>query len=316
MGISLCMIVKDEEKSIEKCLASMDEIVDEIIIVDTGSTDSTKDICRKFKKARVFDFKWSDDFSAARNESLKHATEEWILVLDADETIPQEDLEKIRELTQQSDVPAFSLEQRSYLHDNSYVSHWLVRFFRNTMGFYFKNRVHELVEDSVKEKGLEYKKEDIVIKHSGSLKDAKLINEKKEYYKKLLLKQLEENPGNERYNYQVGRMYVEEKEFDKALEFLEKASKINPNYKLVFSDIAKVHLQLRNNEKAIEFYKKSLELNPGNPSPANNLAVVLMSVGKFEEAKEILKDQIKKHPQEKALRKNYDQCLKNLNAIS
>src|SRR3989338_5500840 len=94
--ISLCMIVKNEEKYLEQCLNSVKDIADETIIVDTGSTDKTKEIAKKFK-ARVFDFKWSDDFSEARNESLKHATKEWILVLDADEIIDKNGLEKIKE---------------------------------------------------------------------------------------------------------------------------------------------------------------------------------------------------------------------------
>src|SRR3990167_8792325 len=93
--ISLCMITKNEEKWLEQCLNSVKEIVDEIIIVDTGSTDKTKEIAKKFN-AKFFDFKWIGDFSAARNESLNHATKDWILVLDADETIAKEDLEKIK----------------------------------------------------------------------------------------------------------------------------------------------------------------------------------------------------------------------------
>src|SRR3989344_5938628 len=93
--ISLCMITKDEEKYLEQCLSSVNSLVDEIIIVDTGSNDKTKEIAKKFK-AKVFDFKWIDDFSAARNESLKHATKDWILVIDADEIIEQKGLNIIK----------------------------------------------------------------------------------------------------------------------------------------------------------------------------------------------------------------------------
>ena len=83
------MIVKDEENYLEQCLSSAKGLADEIIIVDTGSKDKTKEIAKKFN-AKVFDFKWNDDFSAARNESLKHATKDWILVLDADESLSKE----------------------------------------------------------------------------------------------------------------------------------------------------------------------------------------------------------------------------------
>ena len=87
--ISLCMITKNEENYLEQCLDSAKEIADEIIIVDTGSTDKTKEIAKSFG-AKIVDFKWNEDFSEARNESLKHATKEWILVLDADEEIDPE----------------------------------------------------------------------------------------------------------------------------------------------------------------------------------------------------------------------------------
>src|SRR3990167_648830 len=104
--ISLCMIVKNEEKYLGQCLNSVKEIVNEVIITDTGSTDKTKEIAKKFK-AKIFDFKWNDDFSEARNESLKHATKEWILVLDADEIINRDDLNKIKEIVKDKETDAF-----------------------------------------------------------------------------------------------------------------------------------------------------------------------------------------------------------------
>ena len=114
--LSLCMIVKNEEKFLEQCLNSVRELVDEIVIVDTGSTDKTKEIAAKFTN-KIFDFQWCDDFSAARNESLKHATGDWILVLDADETIAWKDLSEIRKLIDDADasVSGFVLLQRNYV---------------------------------------------------------------------------------------------------------------------------------------------------------------------------------------------------------
>src|SRR5471030_3198558 len=88
--VSLCMIVKDEEEYLPRCLSSINDIVDEIIIVDTGSTDKTVDIAKKFG-AKVYYFKWNNNFSEARNESLKYATKDWILILDADDEFYVED---------------------------------------------------------------------------------------------------------------------------------------------------------------------------------------------------------------------------------
>ena len=161
-------------------------------------------------------------------------------------------------------------------------------------------------------KNLKYKRIDVVLHHFGSVKDEKLITEKTGQYSNIILKQLEENPNSARYNYQAARMYVGRNDFTNALKHFEKAAKIDPNYKLVFSEIAKIYMQMNDKNRAIEYFKKSMKHNPDNPSPANNLAVVYMSIGKFKQAKELLEEQLKKHHDNKALKYNYDEVLKNL----
>jgi glycosyltransferase involved in cell wall biosynthesis len=88
--VSLCMIVKNEEYYLPRCLSSVNNIVDEVIIVDTGSTDKTVEIAKSFG-AKVYFFPWNNNFSEARNESLKYASKEWILILDADDELYTED---------------------------------------------------------------------------------------------------------------------------------------------------------------------------------------------------------------------------------
>ncbi len=100
--ISLCMIVKNEEATLARCLETVRDIVDEINIVDTGSTDRTKDIARQYTD-RVFDFVWTNSFAEARNESYKYATKDYILYLDADDVILEADREKFKELKETLD---------------------------------------------------------------------------------------------------------------------------------------------------------------------------------------------------------------------
>ena len=152
--LSLCMIVRDEENFLEQCLDSVKDFVDEIVIVDTGSKDKTKEIAKRFT-GKVYDFEWCDDFSKAKNEALKHAAKDWILSLDADETINEGDFEKIRQAIT-SDAKAFRLNIVNLTKKGNKVFK-LIRLFRNNEGFCFKNRVHELVDDSVTEKGFEIK---------------------------------------------------------------------------------------------------------------------------------------------------------------
>ncbi|MBL0712169.1 MAG: glycosyltransferase, partial [Desulfosarcina sp.] len=114
-SLSLCMIVKNEEKYIARCLESLKPIVDEMIVVDTGSSDVTRDIVEVFG-AKVFDFEWNDDFSAARNFSLKQASGDWILVMDADEVIASSDHKTFRSLIRKHNNgrAAFSIVTRNY----------------------------------------------------------------------------------------------------------------------------------------------------------------------------------------------------------
>ena len=97
--ISLCMIVKNEEEVIGRCLASVSGLVDEINIVDTGSNDRTKEIVKKYTD-RIFDFQWMDDFAAARNFSFQQATKDYVLWIDADDIFTPEDQEKFKLLKQ------------------------------------------------------------------------------------------------------------------------------------------------------------------------------------------------------------------------
>ncbi len=325
------MIAKDEENYFEQCLTSIKNIVDEIIIIDTGSKDKTKEIAKKFN-AKIFDFAWADDFSAARNESLKHATKDWVLVLDADEVLEEKDCEKIKEMIKNAGngTAGFSFQQRSYIKDYFdgamgnktdfepvkkypfYVLNNLVRVFRNNKGIHFRHRVHELVEESIKEKGMKYEKTDVVLHHFGSVKDAAFVERKADMYSKIIIRQVEENPENARYNYQTARMFMGKKDFANAIAYFEKTVEIDAAYKLPYSEIAKIYLRMNDKDRAIEYFKKSMKSNPDKPSPANNLAVMYMSMGKFKRAKEILEEELKKHPDNPALKRNYEDCEKNI----
>jgi glycosyltransferase involved in cell wall biosynthesis len=97
-NVSLALIARDEESHIERCLKSASGLAEEMIVVDTGSSDRTKEIATACG-ARVLDFEWIDDFSAARNKALEAARGKWILVLDADEYLPAASVQAIRALT-------------------------------------------------------------------------------------------------------------------------------------------------------------------------------------------------------------------------
>lgn len=146
MRLSLCMIVRDEEATLRRCLDSVRGVVDEIIIVDTGSRDRTIAIAQDYQ-ASIYPFTWCDDFAAARNESLKYAQGDWVLVLDADEVLVPESVPALQQAMQWDDVIAIALlrEEVGTHHPDSQLS----RVFRRHPAIAFTRPYHELIDDSV-----------------------------------------------------------------------------------------------------------------------------------------------------------------------
>lgn len=147
--ISLCMIVKNEETTLERCLSSVAEVVDEIIIVDTGSDDRTKEIAAKFT-GKVYDFEWIDDFSAARDFSHKHAAMDYILWLDADDIILPADAAKLKKLKQNL-PPEYATVMMKYNtgfdnKGNVTFSYYRERLSKRSGGFKWREPVHEYLD--------------------------------------------------------------------------------------------------------------------------------------------------------------------------
>jgi len=148
--ISLCMIVKNEEQFLERCLKSVEKWVDEIIIVDTGSTDRTKEIAQAFTNS-IYDFKWINDFAAARNEALKHATGRWVLILDADEYMEETDIRGLRDFLaneKPSSEFVYRVTVRNFMDSSNHTGiseSPILRIFPNRVGFEYYRPIHEQI---------------------------------------------------------------------------------------------------------------------------------------------------------------------------
>lgn len=147
--VSLCMIVKNEENTIGRCLSSASAIADEIIVVDTGSTDRTKKVVEKFA-GKIYDFEWIDDFSAARNFAFGKASMDYLLWLDADDIIFPADLVKFRRLkdTLPADVDAVMMKYNTGFDSQGRVnfSYYRERLVKRSRGFQWREPVHEYLE--------------------------------------------------------------------------------------------------------------------------------------------------------------------------
>ncbi len=148
--ISLCMIVKNEEKVLERCLESIYDAVDEIIIADTGSTDSTKSIALKYTPL-VFDFEWVDDFSAARNFSFSKATKDFVMWLDADDILTKDNKEKLIHLKKSlNGINAVMMKYNTAFDENGNptFSYYRERLISRAIHPVWKGKVHEAIEYS------------------------------------------------------------------------------------------------------------------------------------------------------------------------
>ncbi len=180
MSISLCIITKNEEQHLEKFLQHHQPLADEIIIIDTGSTDNTISIAKKFTK-KIFTERWEDDFSKARNQSVQKATKDWILWLDPDESIDEKDFETIRNLTKNTKHLGYRFIQETYSKEKKLFSRGICKLFQNKKGIHFTYPIHETVKKSIREKDGTIGSTRISIKHHP-----RFTKEKFEYYLKLL----------------------------------------------------------------------------------------------------------------------------------
>ena len=147
--ISLCMIVKNEEKILARCLDSVADLCDEIVIVDTGSTDRTKEIAGKYTN-RIYDFKWIDDFSAARNYAFSRATQEYIYSADADEVLDEENRQRFQVL-KEAMLPEIEIVQMKYGNQKqfdtvyNYDEEYRPKLFKRLREFVWTEPIHETV---------------------------------------------------------------------------------------------------------------------------------------------------------------------------
>ena len=141
------MIVKNEETSLPKCLGSVNNFVDEIVVLDTGSTDKTPQIAQQFG-AKVYYFPWNNNFSSARNEALKYVTGDWILVLDADETLTDEIIPLLKTVISKEEYLVINLVRQEVGSTQSPYS-LVSRLFRYHPNISFDRPYHALIDDSV-----------------------------------------------------------------------------------------------------------------------------------------------------------------------
>jgi tetratricopeptide (TPR) repeat protein len=209
--VCACLIVKDEEKALGRCLESLHGVVDQIVVVDTGSNDGTIELARRHG-ARVAEFEWCEDFSAARNFALSLATANWILSIDADEEVGAETKNALDRAVIRPQFGGFDIEIVNYLGagvDGDQFRHCPTRLFRNLPGVQFSGRVHEQINPSLVELGLPWARlEGASILHHGYRPEVMDEKGKIDRTIDLLEKEVKDDPGNSFQWFNLANAYL------------------------------------------------------------------------------------------------------------
>jgi glycosyltransferase involved in cell wall biosynthesis len=206
LTVSLCMIVKDEEAMLPRSLAAVADYVDELVVVDTGSSDRTVQIAESFG-AKVLHHEWDGDFSAARNVGLDAATSDWLMYLDADEVLVEGEGERLRELlghTWREGIFVVETNHVGEMEDGAAVQHSALRLFRNRPEYRFEGRVHEQFAHKLPSfpERIEYSR--VRIEHFGYLGAVRDAKEKSRRNLELLQRQLAEGVDTPFLHFNLG----------------------------------------------------------------------------------------------------------------
>lgn len=290
--ITACLIVKDEEAYLERCLKSLRGKVDEIVVVDTGSTDRTVEIASKYK-AKIVPFQWTNSFSDARNESLKHATSDWILWIDADEELVCSNKTKLKKMVTADIFDVFLVKITSFTgsitnHADSNTN-FAIRLFKNCPRFRYTGRIHEQIVSQEQADDTRIGSLDCLeLLHYGYLTEIKESKHKFQRNKELLEVELRENPNDAFQWFNLGMEYYSEMDYKEAMSCFEKSmSLIHPQtyyYPRLLRNASNTLCLLQEYEKAEALCKQSIQLFPDYTDLWYVLSSVFDGQNKVEEA--------------------------------
>ena len=255
--LTLCMIVKNEESNLKNCLLNISSYVDEIVIVDTGSTDNTKSIASEYTD-KIYDYAWCNDFSKARNFSISKASKDWVLILDADENIDLFDRENVSKFISSVNNKIGRIDLINVMEAPTGINRQQEKVSRlfNRRFYKYEGIIHEQI---ISINNCLIKTDDIAIRveHIGYTKQELSRTNKLDRNINLLNEAIKSNPDDSYLYYQLGKSYYAYKEYEKSDVFFEKALsyKINYNLEYVVNLIETYGYSLINSSKYSEALK-------------------------------------------------------------
>jgi hypothetical protein len=306
--LALSMIVRDAEKTLRACLGSVVGVVQEMVIADTGSTDSTTAVAEAFG-AKVITVAWENDFSRARNRTLEEVRAEWVLVLDADEVLDPAAAGRIPALVTEREVAGYLVPIHNYVLSLSdrlwdrpakpnhseldaarnypaYVEHENVRLFRRLPGIQFTGRVHETVGRSLLAGGRKLVRADFVIHHFGLAADAVTRARKNVLYRDLGREKVLEMPDDAQAYFELGLVEFDNFHNDaEALKCFERCCQLNPRLSVGWLFCGLAHLRLGKPAEALACLKQAERNGLRTALAAETQGDAFYNLGDFESAR-------------------------------
>ncbi len=290
--ISAAMIVKNEEDMLAECIESFRDAVDEIVIVDTGSTDRTVEIAKSYN-IDLYHHEWQNDFSEARNYSIGKTTGDWVLIIDADERLEREDVTRIRAMKWELQYEAYYFAVYStlpgHLGSAGFGKCYSVRMFRKKPEHYYFGIVHNVLNTAGKTAMT-----DVRIYHLGYDLSKEKMQKKFDRSIKLLLNQNEEDPDNAFVTFNTAQMYLSRNFKDEALEFALRSVELleddpgTQDHLLLMSyyQLAVIYLKNRKYDKCEEVCLKALAYKEDYLDPMLCLGYSYFYQKEYEKAEE------------------------------
>ncbi|WP_028734589.1 tetratricopeptide repeat-containing glycosyltransferase family 2 protein [Rhizobium leguminosarum] len=286
--VSLVMIVKDEENFVENALKDVYDIFDEVVIVDTGSTDRTQEICSRYTQS-VYSKPFSESFAGARNYALSLCSRGWIFFLDADEVIERSEAIKIISYLRGQNPDkslGFTMYRYNFFQNGGWYTSRELKIFTNSGSEFFKGDVGESVRQSILADGGEIREKDWILLHYGHTRSRQIRDAKARRY--LALFGDSSKPINELSWKAAGTIALLKRslgEYDEALTFANAAHRTADN---AFTNYCLGQIwRYRNASRAIEFYRRSLEI-ADDVLVANLLSIAFVINKEYERGLDIL----------------------------
>jgi glycosyltransferase involved in cell wall biosynthesis len=274
-ALSLCMIVKNEERNLPRCLDSVRDLAGELIIVDTGSTDETPRIAAGYR-AEVIPFDFTTvDFAAARNCAIARARGRWILVLDADETVDRASVPIVERLVALDENAGYFLERHNHASDSSNpTTDYVVRLFPNRPNYRYRGRVHETIDAAILSGGGRLRKTAIRIDHNFA-SDRESRRRKNHWYIEILKEEIAADPSDDSRLDFLGAEYHQLGMFDEATGIAERIVRVRPLDARAHLFLGTYHLVYQSDlVRARADFNQALKLRPDYPEARSFLQLI------------------------------------------